>query len=185
MRKLKLQMQISVDGFVAGPNGEEDWVIRGDDKHWQLINDLADSSDTILIGRKMAETFIPHFENFAKENPKFEFAQKMVNTPKVIFSKTLVAPFGSNTTLASGDLANEISQLKNQAGKDILVYGGASFVSSLLAGGHIDEMYLLVNPILIGKGMRIFDLLENRQNLTLVSATPSYTGVTAMHYRFG
>jgi dihydrofolate reductase len=66
-----------------------------------------------------------------------------------------------------------------------LVYGGASFVSSLLAGGHIDEMYLLVNPILIGKGMRIFDLLENRQNLTLVSATPSYTGVTAMHYRLG
>ncbi|NBA77311.1 dihydrofolate reductase [Emticicia sp. ODNR4P] len=185
MRKLKLQMQISVDGFVAGPNGEEDWVIRGDDKHWQLINDLADSSDTILIGRKMAEAFIPHFENFAKENPKFEFAQKMVNTPKVIFSKTLVVPFGSNTTFASGNLADEISQLKNQAGKDILVYGGASFVSSLLAGGHIDEMYLLVNPILIGKGMRIFDLLENRQNLTLVSATPSYTGVTAMHYRFG
>ncbi|MDI9872144.1 dihydrofolate reductase family protein [Flectobacillus roseus] len=185
MRKLKLQMQISVDGFVAGPNGEEDWVIRGDDKHWQLINDLADSSDTILIGRKMAEKFIPHFENFAKENPKFEFAQKMVNTPKVIFSKTLVAPFGSNTTLASGDLTNEISQLKNQAGKDILVYGGAGFVSSLLAGGHIDEMYLLVNPILIAKGMRIFDLLKNRQTLTLVSATPSYTGVTAMHYRFG
>jgi dihydrofolate reductase len=94
MRKLRLQMQISVDGFVAGPNGEEDWMVWGDTQHWQLINDLADSSDTILIGRKMAEAFIPHFENFEEENPKIEFAQKMVNTPKVIFSKTLDAPFG-------------------------------------------------------------------------------------------
>lgn len=80
---------------------------------------LADSSATILIGRKIAEAFIPHFEDFEEANPKIEFAQKMVNTPKVIFSKTLDAPFAKNPTLAKGDLADEISRLKNQTGKDI------------------------------------------------------------------
>ena len=64
MRKLKLQVFITVDGFVAGPNGEADWAMKADEKQWQLINELADSSDTLLLGRKMAEDFMPHFEGF-------------------------------------------------------------------------------------------------------------------------
>ncbi len=182
MRKLRLQVQISVDGFVAGPDGDEDWVVRGDAKLWPLVNELADSSDTLLLGRKMAEKFIPHFEEFASDSPKVTFAQKMVNLPKIIFSKTLDKPFGKNTSLAK-DLANEIAKLKNENGKDILVYGGAGFVSSLIAGGHIDEFYFFVNPIMINKGMRIFDLLDHRQKLSLISATPSDSGVTVLHYK--
>lgn len=145
MRKLKLQVQISVDGFVAGPDGDEDWVVRkGDEKLFQLINELADTSDTLLLGRKMAEVFIPHFEEFESDSPKLKFAQKMVNIQKIIFTKTLDQPFGKNTSLAKGNLADEIAKLKSQNGKDILVYGGAGFVSSLLAGGHIDEFYFLL-----------------------------------------
>lgn len=184
MRKLKLQVQISVDGFVAGPNGEEEWVVRAsDEKLWQLINDLPDSSDTLLLGRKMAEAFIPHFEEFGPQSPKISFAQKMVNIPKVIFTKTLDKPFGKNTSLAKGDLAEEIAKLKNQDGNDILVYGGAGFVSSLIAGGHIDEFFLFVNPVMINKGMRIFELLDKRQKLSLISATPYQCGVTVLHYK--
>ena len=183
MRKLKLQMQISVDGYVAGPNGEEDWIVRSDQKLWQLINELPDSSDTLLLGRKMAEAFVPHFEAFNPDSPAFEFAQKMVNLPKIIFTGTLEKPFGRNTSLAKENLAAEIAKLKNQNGKDILVYGGAGFVSSLIAGGHIDEMYLFVNPVLINKGMRIFDLLEKRQKLSLVSAVPYECGVTVLCYK--
>ncbi len=100
MRKLKLQVQISVDGYVAGPNGEEDWIVRGsDEKLWQLINELADSSDTLLLGRKMAKGFVPHFEAFETDSPKITFAWKMVNIPKIIFTKTLDKPFGKNTSL--------------------------------------------------------------------------------------
>ncbi len=184
MRKLKLQMQITVDGYVAGLNGDEDWVIRsGDEKLWQLINELADTSDTLLIGRKMAEKFLPHFEGHDPDSPKSAFAQKMVDIPKIIFTRTLDQPFGKNTSLAKGDLAEEIAKLKNQEGKDILVYGGARFVSELIAGGHIDEFYFFVNPVLINKGMRIFDLLDKRQTLFPVGVITGQSGVTVLHYR--
>ena len=183
MRKLRLQVQISVDGFVAGSNGEEDWIIRGDDKDFQLINDIADNSDTILLGRKMAENFIPHFEAFDLSNPKFAFAQKMVNMPKVIFTKSLNKPFGKNTSLVKGNLTEEIAKLKAQTGKDILVYGGAGFVSSLIAGGHIDEFYFFVNPIMINKGMRIFDQLNRQQKLSLINTTSYQSGIAVLHYK--
>lgn len=182
MRKVKLQMRISLDGFVADPNGDETWDIKPDEKIWELVNELPDSSDTLLIGRKMAESFIPHFESFEPDNPRYAFAQKMVNIPKVIFSKTLKKPFGKNTRLAEKELSEEITALKNQERKDILVYGGASFVSELLLGEHIDEFYFLVIPELIGKGMRIFDLLEKRQKLSLISVQPYENGITLLHY---
>ncbi|MBL8007661.1 MAG: dihydrofolate reductase family protein [Ignavibacteria bacterium] len=183
MRKLKLQVQISVDGYVAGPNGEEDWIVKSDEKLWQLINETADSSDTILLGRKMAEGFIPHFETFKTDSPVFSFAQKMVNIQKIIFTRTLEKPFGKNTSLAKENLQDEIARLKNQNGKDILVYGGAGFVSSLIAGGHIDEFLFFVNPVMINKGMRIFDLPDKRQKLSLISAVPYKCGVTVLRYK--
>jgi dihydrofolate reductase len=183
MRKLKLQVQISVDGYVAEPDGELDWTTNVDEKLWQFMNEVADSSNTLLLGRKMAEDFVGHFEAFKPDNPRFAFAQKMVNIPRIIFTRTLDKPFGINTSLAKGNLADEIAKLKNQKGKDILVYGGAGFVSSLLAGGHIDEFLFFVNPVMINKGMRIFDLLDERQNLSLISAVPYECGVTVLRYK--
>ena len=67
-------MQLSLDGFVAGPNGEEDWIVRGDEKLFQLISDIADDSGTILLGRKMAEGFVPHFESATPDQPKYDFS---------------------------------------------------------------------------------------------------------------
>jgi dihydrofolate reductase len=187
MRKLKLQMQISVDGYVAGPNGELDWMTWDhDDQLIQFINDLTDSSDTILLGRKMTDGFVNYWENVVNnqpESPEYSFAKKMVDTPKVVFSKTLDASKWNNTTLAKGELADEIANLKNRSGKDIIVYGGAGFVSSLIKEGHIDEFNLFVNPILINKGMRIFDLLDKRQKLTLLDSTPYKSGVAVLRYK--
>lgn len=183
MRKLKLQMRISVDGYVATPDGNEDWSWYPDEKGWQFINELADSSDTLLLGRKMSEAFIPHFEGFKPEDNKYDFAQKMVNISKVIFTKSLETPFGKNTTLAKGNLADEITKLKNQEGKDILVYGGASFVASLIAGGHIDEFYLFVTPVLINRGLSIFNLLDKHQKLSLLSVIPLKSGVVVLCYQ--
>ncbi|MEP7080587.1 MAG: dihydrofolate reductase family protein [Ginsengibacter sp.] len=188
MRKLKLQMQISVDGYVAGQNGEEDWISKSDEKLWELINEIVDSSDTLLLGRKMAEGFVPHFEAFDTGSSKITFAQKMVNIPKIIFTRTLNKPFGKNISLSKGNLAEEIAKLKNQSqplsrSKDILVYGGASFVSSLIAGGHIDEFFFFVNPVMINKGMRIFDMLNKRQKLSLISAISYKCGVAVLHYK--
>ncbi len=107
----------------------------------------------------------------------------MITTPTIIFTKTLDKPFGKNTSLAKGNLTDEIAKLKNENGKGILVYGGAGFVSSLIAGGHIHEFLFFVNPVMINKGMRTFDLLDERQKLSSISATPYECGVTVLHYK--
>jgi dihydrofolate reductase len=194
MRKLKLQVQITVDGYVGGPGGDLDWrTWNWDDKLKAFAYPLRDVCDTILLGRKMAETFIPHFEetvNTLEANngdkaldEKFVYANQMVSMPKIIFSKTIKSFNGKNVSVENGDLATAIKHLKHKEGKDVIVYGGAGFVSSLIKEGLIDEFNLFVNPIMINKGLRIFDLLEHRQKLSLISATPYACGISVLVFK--
>ena len=194
MRKLKLQVQISVDGYVGGPNGDQDWrTWNWDDKLKAFAYPLRDVCDTILLGRKMAEVFIPHFEdtvnNLQAKNAdraldeKFEYANRMVAMPKIVFSKTMKTFDGKNVSVENGDLVTAIKNLKSIEGKDMIVYGGAGFVSSLIKEGLIDEFNLFVNPVMINKGMRIFDLLEHRQKLSLISATPYECGISVLVFK--
>lgn len=184
MRKLKLQMHMSLDGFVAGPNDELDWMSRSSDGI-QLINSLIDSSDTILMGRKMTDGFMNYWENIVNnqpESPEFPFAKKMVDTPKVVFSHTLDESRWTNTVLAKGNLTDEIANLKNRNGKNIIAYGGADFVSSLIKENLIDEYNLFVNPVILGKGMTIFDKTEKRLNLRLVESKAFDCGIVLLRY---
>lgn len=186
MRKLKLQMQISLDGYVAGPNGELDWMIfEWDDKSRNRINELTDSSDTILLGRKMTDGFINYWTSVTEnpESEEYSFARKMVDIPKVVFSKTVTESNWINTTVANGDLVEEIEKLKNREGKDILVYGGAEFVSNLIKNNLIDEYYLFVNPVAIGKGMTIFGDSETRVNLELINSDTYSNGKVEIFYK--
>ena len=187
MRKVKLQMQMSLDGYVARPNGELDWMTWDqDDKLIQFINSLIDSSDTILLGRKMTDGFVSYWENVVNnkpDSPDFSLAKKMVDTPKVVFTKTLDKSTWNNTTLAKGNLAEEIANLKKQTGKDIIVYGGAGFVSSLIKEGLIDEYHLIVNPTAIGNGMTIFNSLDRIQKFTPIQAKLYSGGKTVLSYK--
>ena len=183
MRKLKLQMQITADGFVAGPNGELDWMTFGeDDEMFAQINTLTDSSGTILMGRKMTDGFINYWTSVLPESPEYSFAQKMVNIPKIVFSKTIKESKWVNTTVANGDLVEEVEKLKQQDGKDIIVYGGATFVSNLIEENLIDEYYLFINPVAIGKGLTIFGKLKDRLSLNLVKAKQFDCGETLLNY---
>lgn len=187
MRKLKLNMQITVDGFVAGPNGELDWMVLDlDDKHRADFNALTGSFDTILMGRKMADGFMDYWTKEVKnpESPEFQLAKMMVDYRKIVFTKTLDKAPSSwpNTTLAKGDIVDEVNRIKNQGGRDIVVYGGATFVSSLLKHNLIDEIYLFVNPVAIGEGMSIFKDVGGRFNLRQLDATPYPSGVTVHKY---
>lgn len=187
MRKLKLQVQLTVDGYVSGPNGEMDWMnFTQDDALEAFINALTDNSDTILLGRKMTEGFVNYWTDVVTNQPQsreFAFAKKMVDIPKVVFSKTLDKSTWNNTTLAKGNLVDEIANLKKQDGKDIIVYGGATFVSALIKHGLIDEYYLFVNPTAIGTGMSIFSQLGQNLSLTLVNATPFACGEVVLQYK--
>src|SRR5579862_9309463 len=175
MRRLKLQVQISVDGFIGGPDGEMDWMTwNWDDKIKNYVTELTDSVDTILLGRKMAGGFISHWTS-ALANPadeNFPFAKKMIEKPKIVFTKTLEKSEWDNTTIAKGDLAEEINKIKGLPGKDIIVYGGATFDSSLIKEGLIDEFHLFVNPAAIGNGLPVFRNIAKKQPLKLIKSIP-------------
>lgn len=186
MRKVKLQMQLSLDGFVAGPNGEMDWMtMNWDRKLEEFVQNLTDPIGTILLGRKMAGGFVAHWTSVSQDpaSPDIEAARKFVDTPKVVFSKTISASPWSNTTIANGDLAAEIEALKQKPGGDIMVYGGAQFVSSLIRQRLIDEYNLFINPVILGRGLSIFGNVETQQPLTLVHSQPFECGITVLCYQ--
>ena len=186
MRILKLQMQLSLDGFVARPNGALDWVVWDwDNELNKCVDEITEPVDTILLGRKMAGGFISHWTNVVNNpnDPDYASGKKFVETPKVVFTKTLDKSEWENTAIATGDLADEVSKLKNQDGKDIIVYGGANFVSNLIRQGLIDEYYLFVNPVALGVGMTIFNNVDNSLNLSLVETQGFSCGIALLHYK--
>lgn len=185
MRKLKLQMQISLDGFNStGPNDDQKWVTWAWEEIKDYVLELANSCDTELIGRKLAVDYIPFWSEtlLQPESPLHEVAKIKANQRKIVFTKTLEKSVWDNTELARGDLKNEINKLKNEEGKDIIVYGGSSFVASLIKGGFIDEFHFFINPIAIGKGVSAFEQLENWQQLDLKESITCKSGILILHY---
>jgi dihydrofolate reductase len=179
MRKLKLQVQMTVDGFIAGLNGEMDWLVSNwDDELKRYVTEITEPVDCIVLGRKLAQGFIPHWAS----HTELEGADKFNSTKKVIFTKTLDQSEWDNTLLAKGDIVDEITKLKKQEGKDIIAYGGASFVSALIKHELIDEFHLFINPAAIGSGMTIFKEHDGKQNLTLVKAASFGCGIVVLNY---
>ena len=197
MRKLIVEVQMSVDGFIAGVNGNTDWMIwnwgpawKWDKELQQYHTDLTKSADCVFLSRKMAEEgFSAHWAKLAEnpDDPQFEFAKHIADTRKVVFTKTLnksaPIPGGwNNTDIVGEDFAAAINKLKNQDGKNIIVYGGAGFVSSLISAGIIDEFHLLVNPVAIGSGLSIFNP-GSKQNMILVKSASFSSGIVLLCYK--
>jgi dihydrofolate reductase len=185
MRKLKLQVQMTVDGYIAGPNGEMDWTLRDwDNELNQYVTALTESIDCIVLGRKLADGFIPYWADVAAnpDRPDNAAGKKFTNTPKVVFSRTLEKSKWDNTALAKNSLIEEINTLKNQDGGDIIAYGGANFVSGLVKHDLIDEYHLFINPAAIGTGMSIFKELDGNLHLTLKKATSFECGMVVLNY---
>ncbi len=183
MRKLKLQVQMTLDGFVAGPKGELNWMVAdGDESISDKIIDPTDSCDIILLGRKMTPEFIDYWENVADNQPESHeqpLAQRMVSMRKIVFSRTKTAIEGRNLEVENGDLAETVLQLKNQQGKDIIVYGGATFASSLISLNLVDEYHIFRNPVAIGNGLSIF---KEQRLLKLVNSIAFKNGIVYNQY---
>lgn len=174
---------MSVDGFIAGPNGEMDWMVwNWDDTLKKYVNDLTEPVDTILLGRKLAEGFIDAWQANTSIPEMADFAHKMIDSPKIVFSKTMKTCNWINTEIAQRELVEEVTALKNKPGGDIIAYGGASFVGSLIQHGLIDEFHIFINPVALGSGMPIFNKLEGFQKLNLVKAIGFDCGITVLHY---
>jgi dihydrofolate reductase len=198
MRKLKLETQVSIDGFIADINGNTDWMKWnwGPDWTWdeelqRYHTELTESVDCILLSRQMAEEgFNAHWQKVTEDplDTRFRFAKHITDIQKIVFSRTIdrsaQIPGGwHRTEIANGDFIDVVNQLKKQEGKDIIVYGGSTFVASLIKAGLIDEFHLLVNPVALGQGLPIFNTMGNKQNMELVNAKSYKCGMGLLHYK--
>ena len=182
MRKFKLQVQTSIDGYMAGPNGEMDWLtFSWTDDIKAYINALTEPVDCIVLGRKLAEGFIPAWAA-GPEGEDQASIDWMNTTPKVVISNTLTQSPWENAVVAGGDLAETVNGLKGQPGGDLIAYGGGTLVSGLIAKGLLDELHLFVNPTAIGAGLPVFPHLGAHQQFRLVIAQPFDCGITVLHY---
>ncbi len=166
MRKLVLQMQMSVDGFV-GAVSPHDWQLWGwgDDNRWddklkRDFNRFLATVDTVLLSRKMAEDgYLTHWSNAAKRypaDPFYAFAQRIVDIEKVVLSDRLAQSRWDRAVIGSGDLQKEVGSLKAGAGGAIATFGGARFAAALLEGDLVDEIQLYINPAALGSGIGLF-----------------------------
>lgn len=153
-------MNLTLDAFAADKEHKLDWMLpEEDERHIALLSNLTKEIGHIILGRKMAEESISHWEKVASENSnskETEFAKFFVDTPKTVYSKTAKAPFGANTQTDASVTSSAIPLLKQRSKKDIIAYGGASFVSSLIESRLIDELYLFFHPVAISEGLKIF-----------------------------
>lgn len=181
---------MSMDGYIAGPNGEMDWMVwNWDDALMQYVKEITDPVDCIVLGRRLAEGFIPHWAGVAANpgDPQNEAGRKFTDADKIVFSKTLseqdaAANGWNNATITNDDLVREITSLKNKDSGDIIAYGGAKFVSALIKHRLIDEFHFFINPTLIGNGMPIFKEVDTRQNLALIKSTSFDCGIVVLNY---
>jgi dihydrofolate reductase len=211
MRKLVLKMSVSVDGFVGGPNGESDWIFRtGDEEMARWTVDTLWQAGLHLMGSHtyydMASWWPTSTQVFAppmNEIPKAvattrtvadlfnhrETTQALKDATRARSSSEAATPTEEVThswlhpTVLSGNLADEISRLKQQPGKDLLAHGGAGFAQSLIKFGLVNEFHLLVHPVALGTGLSLFAALPRPLDLELVSSTPFPKGSVAHVYR--
>ena len=179
MRKLKIQLQLSADGFMAGPDGQMDWANR----NWsedinRYVGDLTRSIDCIVLGRTLAEGFIPYWA----ANPDQPGAEVFNSTAKVVCSRQLTSSPWPNTTIATGEARATIHALKQTPGGDIICYGGTTLIASLIQHQLVDEFFLFINPTAIGCGATPFQSLTAYQPLTLMDARTFDCGIAVMHY---
>ncbi|MCF6407770.1 dihydrofolate reductase family protein [Chitinophaga filiformis] len=186
MRKLVSFFHVSLDGYVAGLNGEMDWI-KVDDEIFEHVGERVNDSDTALYGRvtwQMMEGYWPT----AADQPNatrhdIEHAAWYKNAKKIVLSKSMQDEQLPDTTFISDDVEHHIKAVKQQAGKEILIFGSPSATHSLLQYDLIDEFWLFVNPVLLGKGMPLFKNVSETTPLTLVSSKTFSNGVVCMHYK--
>ena len=183
MRKLIYSMGVSLDGFIAGPDGAIDWSAPDEELH-RFHNQQTRELGGQLCGRRLYEAMV--YWETAEEKPsaanyKLEFARIWKALPKLVFSTTLETVVG-NATLVRNGVADEVAKLKEQPGKDLAV-GGAGLASSLVALGLVDEFRLFVSPVVLGGGTPYFPALEARVDLELVETRRFGSRVVYLRYR--
>jgi dihydrofolate reductase len=186
MRRIILSLHTTVDGFVAGPNGEMDWI-KLDDEVFDVVGEFTGHADTALYGRvtyEMMESYWPT----AADKPgatkhDLEHSDWYNKVQKVVLSRTMKGRQIDKTTIISDNIRVEVEKLKNGEGKNILIFGSPSAAHSLMEHNLIDEYWLFINPVLLGRGIPVFSRIRNCINLELLSSLQFKCGVLGVNYR--
>lgn len=185
MRKVIFLMHASLDGFVAGPNGEMDWI-HVDDEIFDFVDGITDEADTAMYGRVTYHMMENYWPTAAEQPGAGRHTIKHGNwankAAKLVFSTTLKETHWQNTRIVRGNEAEEIAALKQQPGKNILLLGSPGLAKTLMKQNLIDEYYINVNPVILGKGIALFSGRDNRINLRLLQSVQYKSGVVTLHY---
>ena len=177
-RKLILDLAVSLDGFIEGPKGETDWCIMDPD---MKFNDFLKGIDIIFYGRKSYDIWGEYIPGNNASDTEKEMWDLVHSKKKYVFSKTLQTT-DKNVIIIKNNIPEEVNKLKNQAGKDIWLYGGASLVKNFMDLGLVDEFRLSVHPIILGTGKPLFTDIKKRHNLKLTGVREFSSGVVQLCY---
>jgi dihydrofolate reductase len=193
-RKIIAALQVSVDGFIEGPNGEMDWVMTTEDEEtWKNVFEMLSHVDTFILGRKMYPDYeqywlavladpdgiLPFSGRIASKN-EIAYARLADSRRHIVLSSTLDKVTWKTTQIVRD--VEDIRKMKQQPGKDMYAVGGAMLVSSLMNLGLIDELRLLVNPLILGGGKALFKDVKGRHTLKLAGAKPLKSGKVGLTY---
>jgi dihydrofolate reductase len=182
MRQIVLNLAVSFDGFIEGPTGEIDWLVRDETIDFaDILNDILSDKDAIFYGRVSYEKW----GNFTppEAGPKLKQAYELLHgKQKYVFSRTQTGD-GTDAIFINYDVEERVREIKEQPGENIWLYGGGKLITTFLNLDLVDEYRLAVNPVIIGQGKRLFDDIEARHRLDLVEAKGHPSGVTLLHYK--
>lgn len=160
-RKIRLDLAVTLDGFIEGPNGEIDWCIMEEEMNF---DGFLDQIDTIFFGRKSYDLWVKDTNEFPDKE-------------KIVFSRTQIGP-----NYVNGEIAEAVAAIKKQTGKDIWLYGGAELITTFVNLGLVDEYRLSVHPIILGAGKPLFENIANRVPLKLIETNSYPSGVVQLIY---
>jgi dihydrofolate reductase len=185
MRKLFSFMHISLDGFVAGPNGEMNWI-KVDEEIFNHVGERISETDTALYGRVTYEMMQNYWPNAGDEpgasKHDIEHSKWYNKAQKIVLSKTMKGAGLENTTIISDNVSNEIIQIKQGPGSEILVFGSPTATHSLIQQNLIDGYWLFVNPVILGQGIPLFIDIKDQTKLKLLTTRQFSSGVTELNY---
>lgn len=185
MRKVIFLMHVSLDGLVAGPNGEMDWIVYNDELE-KYSHDLHATTDTAIYGRvtyQMMDGYWPSvLSNPASTGGELNHARWYDAATKIVISRTLSSDLSTKRVVIGDHIGEEIRRVKQQPGKDMWLLGSPSVAQSFMRLGLIDEYRINVNPVVLGAGKPLFGGLEKPINLKLLEARTIQGGVVALRY---
>lgn len=179
MKKIIFQMSVSLDGYIEGPNHEIGWHLVDDEFNAYAV-EMLKATDVLIMGRKTYELMAGYWPTAEDNDPVVK--ERMNSTPKLVFSRTLKNVEWQNSRLATGSIADEVARLKQVPGNVVLPIGGSELAASFLDQGLMDELHIILTPILLGGGKTVLDGIKRRYPLRLLSTKKFNSGNVVVTY---